>query len=161
MNDNQENIVALRQAKEKELILGQLRRIPIIQVACEKAGIARATFYRLRNDDPNFKRAVEEAVGEGVAFITDMSESQLIILIKEKNWPAISFWLRHHHPNYTNKLEIVGSSLVTYEELTPEQEKLVKRALELASFDAEPNPIENNDNKQSGTTKSDRADDQR
>ncbi len=145
MNDNQENVVTLRQAKEKELILEQLRRIPIIQVACEKAGVARATFYRLRNDDPNFKRAIEEAVGEGVAFITDMSESQLITLIKEKNWPAISFWLRHHHPNYTNKLEIVGSSLVTYEELTPEQEKLVKRAMELASLDAEPKPIKKND----------------
>lgn len=160
MNDNQENVIALRQAKEKELILEQLKRIPIIQVACEKAGIARATFYRFRNDDPDFKRAVEEAITEGISFITDMSESQLITLIKEKNWPAISFWLKHHHPNYTNKLEIVGNSLMAHEELTPEQEKLVKRALELASLDTELKPIKNHDNEQSGATKSDRTNDQ-
>ena len=97
------DIVIIKQQKEKEIILQHLRKIPIVQVACEKAGVSRATFYRLRVEDEHFKTSVEEALAEGVNFINDMSEAQLITLIKEKNWPAISFWLRGHHPSYKQK----------------------------------------------------------
>ncbi len=133
MSNEQKDVVALRQAKEKELILNQLRRIPIIQVACEKAGVARATFYRLRNDDLNFKLAVEEAVTEGISFITDMSESQLISLIKDKNWPAISFWLRAHHPRYSTKIELT-TKIQREEILTDQQKELIQKALSLATL---------------------------
>ena len=37
---------------------------------------------------------MEEALPEGEAVINDISETQLLTLIKEKNWPAIAFWLR-------------------------------------------------------------------
>ena len=133
MSNEQKDVVALRQAKEKELILNQLRRIPIIQVACEKAGVARATFYRLRNDDLNFKLAVEEAVTEGISFITDMSESQLVSLIKDKNFHAIQLWLRHHHSKYSNRLEVTAEIKNT-NELTPEQKALIEKALSLAAL---------------------------
>jgi hypothetical protein len=32
-----------------------------------------------------------------------MSESQIIILIKEKKFSAINFWLKHHHKQYGAK----------------------------------------------------------
>lgn len=95
--------VNTRQRKEKETILEHLRQIPIVQISCQKAGISRATFYRLRAEDESFKTSVEEAITEGVNFINDLSEGQLISLIKEKNWPAISFWLRSHHPSYKQR----------------------------------------------------------
>ena len=95
--------VAVRRQKEKELILEQLRRVPVIQVACERAGLSRASFYRLKAEDEAFKTLIEEAIKEGVGFINDMGESQLIALIREKNWPAISFWLRAHHPSYKQR----------------------------------------------------------
>ncbi len=135
MNKNiQKGIVAIRQKKEKEAILEQLRRVPIVQVACERAGVSRATFYRLRAEDVEFKTSVEGAINEGVAFITDMSESQLISLIKEKNWPAISFWLRAHHPAYRNKIDVQAHITAIPEKLTPEQEAEIERAIKLASL---------------------------
>ena len=139
MNNEQKDVIALRQVKEKELILGQLRRVPIIQVVCEKVGIARATFYRLRNDDLNFKLAVEEAITEGISFITDMSESQLISLIKDKNWPAISFWLRAHHPKYSTKVEVIAK-IQQDDTLTLEQKALVEKALQMANLPGTKDP---------------------
>ena len=64
--------------------------------------------------------------------VNDMSESQLLTLIKEKNYPAISFWLRHRNDNYKNKLEITTKD--DNEELTPSQAKIVKQALKLAKI---------------------------
>ena len=40
--------------KIKELVLDQLRKSPIVEAACQKAGITRTTFYRWKKDDPDF-----------------------------------------------------------------------------------------------------------
>ena len=71
-----------------------------------------------------------------------MSEHQIISLIKDKNWSAISFWLRHHHPKYADKIKIEANINNTDEELTSEQKKIVKRALKLASLGSQ-NGIKN------------------
>ncbi len=71
-------------------------------------------------------------MSEGVAFVNDMSESQLLTMIKEKNYQAISFWLRHRNDNYKNKIEITTKE--ESEELTPSQKKVVRNALKLASI---------------------------
>ena len=71
-------------------------------------------------------------MSEGVAFVNDMSESQLLTMIKEKNWSAISFWLKHRNDNYRDKIEITTKE--DKEELTPSQAKIVKQALKLASI---------------------------
>ena len=136
MNENKEkeSLVKLRQEKEKQIVLEQLRQIPIVEVACQKSGVSRATFYRFRNEDSEFKKAIEEAVAEGIAFMTDVSESQLILLVKEKNWPAISFWLRAHHPAYRTKIDVNARITATPEKLTPEQEAEIERAIKLASL---------------------------
>lgn len=75
---------------------------------------------------------MDTALTEGVALVNDMSESQLLTLIKEKNYPAISFWLRHRNDNYKNKLEITTKD--DDEELTPSQAKIVRQALKLANI---------------------------
>lgn len=121
--------------KEKKLLLEQLKKTPIIQFACEKAGIARATYYRWKQEDKEFNKEADIAIIEGEALITDMSESQLISLIRDRNFQALQLWLRHHHPKYTNKVEISGRLTHSDEDLTPEQTALVKAALRLASFD--------------------------
>lgn len=124
-----------RQDKEKELVLKHLRKTPIVQIVCDRAGIGRASYYRWRNEDKNFKKAADEAIIEGELFINDMSESQIISLIKEKNWSAISFWLKHNHPKYANRIEVNTSIKDESEELTPKQKAMVKEALRLAAFD--------------------------
>jgi hypothetical protein len=83
-------------------------------------------------DDKEFLKKMDTALSEGVSLVNDMSESQLLTLIKEKNYPAISFWLRHRNDNYKNKLEITTKE--DNEELTPSQAKIVKQALKLAKI---------------------------
>jgi hypothetical protein len=106
--------------------------VPIVQVACEKTALSRNSVYRWRKDDKEFLKKMDTALSEGVALVNDMSESQLLTLIKEKNYPAISFWLRHRNDNYKNKLEITTKE--DNEELTPSQAKIVKQALKLAKI---------------------------
>ncbi len=95
--------VSNRQKREKEKVLECLRKMPIVQVACERASVARATYYRWRERDAKFRKESDEAIAEGEKLITDMGESQLINLIRDKHWPAIAFWLRHRHPKFKNQ----------------------------------------------------------
>lgn len=117
-----------RQEKEQKVILEQLRKIPIVQIACERCNLGRTTYYRWRREDPDFKKKADEAMVDGEDMINDLSESQLITLIKEKNFPAIQLWLRQHHPKYGNKLE-VRAKIETEDPMTLEQQALVKGAL--------------------------------
>lgn len=123
----------MKRNRLESVFLEQLRKTPIVQVVCEKIGVVRSTVYRWKKD-PKFAKAFEEALAEGEAFITDISESQLISLIKDKNFPAIQMWLKNHHPKYGDKVELSANVTLTDEELTPEQKALVRRALKLASF---------------------------
>jgi len=119
-----------RQAKEKAAILEQLKKTPIIQVACERAGVARANFYRWRKESKEFNENVEVSVEHGLNLINDMAESQLLSAIKDKNMSAIMFWLRSHHNAYKSKLEVTTRH--EDKELTKEQKELIKQAILLA-----------------------------
>jgi len=125
----------MKSKKEKELLIEQLKKTPIIQVACERTSISRASYYRWRKEDQQFARRADESLLEGILLVNDVAESQLMSAIREKNLTAIIYWLRHHHPSYANKVEISGRLTHADEELTPEQTALVKAALRLASFD--------------------------
>lgn len=110
----------------------ELEKVPIIQVACEKTSVSRNSVYRWRKEDKVFCKKMDEALANGVALVNDMSESQLLSLIKEKNYSAISFWLRHRNDNYKDKLEVTTKE--DSGELTKDQEKIVRNALKLASI---------------------------
>ena len=126
------NTIERRQVKNKTLILEQLKRTPIIQIACEKSGISRASYYRWYRDNKEFAQAADKSILEGQLLVNDLAESQLISAIRDKNLSAILFWLKTHHPSYASKLEITGK-IKHEEQLTPEQEELVMKALKLAS----------------------------
>jgi len=128
--NTEKQVTTLRVKRNKELVIKQLRKIPVVTIACNQVSISRATYYRWLQEDDNFKKAIEEAMIEGESFINDLSESQVISLIKEKNWSAIRFWLTNHHPKYANKLEVITN--IKQEELNEEQEATVRNALKLA-----------------------------
>ncbi len=117
----------------KKIFLENLKRVPIIQVACEKSAVSRATVYRWRDKDKKFKKSLEEALSEGEALVNDMGESQLITLIREKNFPAIRFWLNHRHEKFKERVEVTAK-IEKQENLTPEQEEVVREALRLAAI---------------------------
>jgi ACT domain-containing protein len=116
--------------ESKEALLEQLKKTPIIQVACEKVGVARATFYRWRKDDKEFAQQADEALSSGSALINDMAESMLISAIKNGNITAIIFWLKNHHKTYAQKLEVTTTSADI--PLTDEQKETIRRSLTMA-----------------------------
>ena len=122
-----------KKSRLQEAFFNELKKVPIVLVACEKSGISRNSVYRWKREDKEFSKVMDEALAEGEALVNDMSESQLLTMIKEKNWSAISFWLRHRNPRFKDKIEVT-SKTEDADELTPAQAEVVKHALKLAKL---------------------------
>lgn len=114
--------------EQKLKLIEQIKKTPIIQIACEKSGIGRATYYRWKKEDSQFREAAETALYEGESLINDMAESQLISAIRNQNMTAIIFWLKNHHKKYRNKVEVSGT-LDTHKFLTPDEEEMIQKSL--------------------------------
>jgi len=121
----------MKKDKTKNIFLGHLKTFPIVLGACEKSGLSRNSIYQWRKKDPDFCREMDEALAEGEDRINDLTENQLLTLIKEKNWSAIAFWLKHRNPKFKEKIEVT-TRIEDSGILTPEQEALLKTALSLA-----------------------------
>ena len=103
MKAKQRQTVNARIKKDKEKFLEVLEKNPVVQIACERSGISKATFYRWK-EDKEFATKVEDALTGGNSLISDIAIAQLISAIKDKNFGAIKFWLTNHHQDYKNKL---------------------------------------------------------
>lgn len=114
----------------KKQFLEELRKVPIIQVACEKTGISRQTYYRWVKNSKEFEKQSEIAMKDGVQFVSDMSETQLLNLIKGGEFKAVSFWLKHRSDKYKQKLEV--TTIEKDYELSGEQKEIIKQALSLS-----------------------------
>ncbi len=125
------------QAKDKQRIVEQLGKMPIVEAACRQLSLPRATYYRWRKDDEVFAEACDDAIEQSTGKINDMAESQLVAAIKDKQMGAITFWLRHHHKSYKAKIEIDANVRQDNQILTPEQAELVTQALRLAGLASE------------------------
>lgn len=128
------NSITKRQDSQKKDLLMRLRETPVVEVACRKTGIARATYYRWRLIDEGFAKEADSALDDGSSLVNDMAESQLLSAIKDQNMTAIIFWLKSHHSAYANKVEVDAKLKLDKETLTPEQETLVRNALKLAGL---------------------------
>ena len=120
--------------QDKLKLLEQLKKMPITQVACERARVPRSTFYRWRKDDPEFLSECDTAIEQSSAMINDMAESQLINAIKNQNMTAIIFWLKHHHKAYETRIAVKGKLELEQKALTPEQEELIQKALQMVGI---------------------------
>lgn len=125
--------VGVRQERNKELMIEQLRKTPIVQVASEKIGISRATYYRWRKEDEAFTKDADQALEDGRLLMNDMAESQLLSAIRDKNMTGIIFWLKNRHPAYAPRLQVTAKTEQD-EQLTPEQEETIREALRHASL---------------------------
>jgi len=132
-----------QQDRSKQKLLDELRLTPIIQLACRKSGASRASYYRWRQESPEFAEAADQALEHSAGLINDLAESQLIAAIKDRNLGAIIFWLRSRHKSYQPRLKVDANVKHETEELTPEQAELVSKALKLAGL--LPNEGERND----------------
>ena len=135
MSEKNNNATKKRTAEDKKSVLEQLKKLPIVQAACQKAGVGRASYYRWRIEDKEFSKDADDAIVEGVEMINDLSENQLIMAIRDNNLSAVRFWLQNRHRAYTNKVEVFDKGKSDNQELTDEQKKIVEEALRLASLD--------------------------
>lgn len=100
-----------KQKAGKDKLLKELAKTPIIQIATQKMDISRATYYRWRKSDNEFRRAADEAIELGVGIVNDLAESQLISGIQQGEFQATTFWLKNRHPAYKPELKIDGPKL--------------------------------------------------
>lgn len=121
-----------RQNNIRKALTAQLERTPIIELACDKVGVSRTTFYRWIRTSKTFAKDVEKSMATGRDFINDLAESQVISLIKQGDIKAIRLWLAHNNARYANKLELLGT-VTTKSELSIEQKKEIREALTLSS----------------------------
>ncbi len=137
----------MKSDRQKQALIEQLKKTPIVQIACEKIGIARASYYRWRQGNKKFAKLADEAIKDGSLLINDMAESQLMSAIRDKNMTAIIFWLKHHHNSYATKIEVNANVKNETKKLSKEQKKLIKEALRLmASQKDEKAPINGSTN---------------
>ncbi len=133
MSDELQPATAERTARDKAALIEQLRKTPVIQIACEKVSISRMTFYRWRKEDEEFAQAADEALADGKSLVNDLAESQLLSALRDGDAWAVQYWLRHHHRDYAAKMEVVAK-LKTDGKLTSEEEAVVEEALRLSHF---------------------------
>jgi hypothetical protein len=137
MTLNRDTSISLREQNtigEKKRIVEQLQNMPIVEISCKRAGVARATYYRWLKKDPEFATKCMEALEQSTGAVNDIAEAKLISAIQEGNMTAISFWLRSRHQAYQTKVNIQGTINHRTEVLSDEQSQLVERALWLAGL---------------------------
>ncbi|MBN1262839.1 MAG: hypothetical protein JW991_00615 [Candidatus Pacebacteria bacterium] len=132
--NKQKTTIRKRVKNDQELIISQLKKTPIIQIACEKTSIGRSTYYRWLEKCPDFAKKARGAIKEGESLVSDLAESQLISAIRDRNLTSIIFWLKNHDPVYSDKVELT-TSRNEEEKLTPEQQKLIEKALAMLKDD--------------------------
>lgn len=95
--------VKARQSKEKTALLEHLEKRPIVEVACTRAGVSRATYYRWLKEDDDFADKAEYAKRKGRDIVNEMAESVIIRKIQEGDMGAAKYWLNNNHSNYDSK----------------------------------------------------------
>jgi hypothetical protein len=120
--------------QKKNEVIEYLKKVPLVQVASDKAGISRSTYYRWRHDDPQFMQDTDEAIKDGSLLVNDLAEGSLINAIKDQNLGAIIFWLKNRHSSFGNKLELAGKLQVENTNLSPEEETEITRALKMFGY---------------------------
>ena len=119
--------ITSRIKEDKSLLLDHLEKTPIVQIACEKSGVGRSTYYRWLQSDPVFAKKARKALQRWVFLMNDVAESQLLKGMKDGNMTAIIFWLKSRHSAYGMKLEIVDTP--DKELLTKAQKETIARVL--------------------------------
>lgn len=91
--------------KNKKILLEVLERhLGIVTSACKEVGLSRRVYYNYYNDDPEFKKSVDE-INE---ICVDFGESQLFKKMKEGSERSIIFFMKYRgrKRGYTNAVEL-------------------------------------------------------
>ncbi len=81
---------------EKGELIEYLRDTPLVNMACKRFGISRATFYRWCKEDKHFNEAVGVVLKQGRENINELAKATIIKMIKKENFNATRFWLQNN-----------------------------------------------------------------
>lgn len=96
--------LAKKTTEQKLAILEHLAKCCIVQLACERTGVGRSTYYKWLSEDEEFKESAEKAINAGRAYLNDIAFSGLLKKIQEGNMTAIIFLLKNNHPWFAEKI---------------------------------------------------------
>lgn len=122
----------MKNEETRNAVLEHLRKTPIVEIACNKSGIGRTTFYRWCRESSVFAKAADEAIRDGRGLVNDVAVSQLLNAIKSGNLAAVMFWLKHFDANFKTKVDITGRITRERRAFTREEKYLLEEALRLA-----------------------------
>ena len=98
----------------KTVFLSVLQTMPVVRVACQKAGISRSEAYKVRSNDPEFALAWHQAVQDGV----DMIEATLHARARKSDRTAAIFLLKNLRPEiYGENVNVNVSGSLSVEEV--------------------------------------------
>ncbi len=90
----------MKRKRGQKCMLDTLKKVPIVQAACDKCGIARNTYYRWRNEDVEFAMSADDSMKEGEELTNDVAESKVLIGVNKGERGYVTLWLTHRHPKF-------------------------------------------------------------
>ncbi|MEN9647631.1 MAG: hypothetical protein RLY57_435 [Candidatus Parcubacteria bacterium] len=115
--------------KTKALInklLEEIENTPLVQIACEKIGISRNTFYRWMKEDPGLLEQVNYALSLGKGRVNDIAVSNVLSGIKSKDVRYTMYWLDRNHSDFRKPFvpKVDADDLLVHYRLLMEGSKL-------------------------------------
>jgi hypothetical protein len=92
---------------KEQLLIALEKHLGIVTAACKEVGISRDSYYDYYNEDPDFKRKVDD-INE---IAIDFTESQLFKQIKNGSERSILFFMKYkgRKRGYTDSVDITSN----------------------------------------------------
>jgi hypothetical protein len=87
----------------KKKLLTELEKNGNVSIACMKAGVNRATYYRWRQENKEFMKRSNQALKQGRENNCDIAEHALMLKVKDQDISAIKYLLNNNSPRYKRK----------------------------------------------------------
>jgi len=114
----------------KPVFLSVLQTMPVVRIACQKAGISRSEAYKVRSSDPEFALAWQQALQDGV----DMIEATLHARARKSDTVAAIFLLKNLRPEvYGENVNVNVSGSLSIEEVSQARASLHAKLTQIAS----------------------------
>jgi hypothetical protein len=128
--------LAKKTAEQKSAALEQLAKCCVVQLACERTGIGRSTYYKWLSEDEEFRELADKAIVAGRAYLNDVAFSGFLKKIQEGNVTMLIFWLKNNHPWFAERIrhEHQHEHHLADRELPPEEREELARAFRLSGM---------------------------
>jgi hypothetical protein len=91
----------------KQKLLNEISKFGNVYLSCLKMGVDKATYYRWKQQDKEFRKLANQAEKIGRENICDVAEHSLLKNVKDGNQRSIEYTLGHNSKRYKRKKEDV------------------------------------------------------